>query len=432
MRISLISPSYYPDETGIADGSRMLANSLAEQGDHADVQVFARRGHGQGIHAGCTKTVSVRRVMQRCDWRGLRALILTLSDARPRIVHIEYQESDFEHHQMVLNLPAAIRRALPGSLVFMRMHDLIVPSGIPKWRHLLAGFSQTPWQRLGPKTTDYRILSRMLKPVDGVIVCNPRDKRILEDRVLPFWVNGSRPEVRIIPIGTNIPLVPISSQEVRKYRQRLGWSAGDMVLVCFGFIQEAKGVGDLLAMFEHLARGNARVRLLILGAAPSWEPEYANNYQSLIDAMQHSGRVVWKRYLPHEEVSAWLQCSDLAVLPFQQGASLNRGTLVACIDHGLPVLTTQSHTAIGGPFEDGENILLARSGDLGDLLRKAEKLTRDRNLLSRLSSRTRMAARYFAWSEVGRAHLDFYRSHKAKDSPHPSGRRERGRRNEIC
>ena len=265
-------------------------------------------------------------------------------------------------------------------------------------------------RRLGPKSTAYRFLSSMLESVDGVAVCKPQDYEALEQRVFPFLRRTPKPRVRLIPIGSNIPVTPISLAEVLKYRKKLGWSDQHIVIVYLGFILEAKGIDDLLVVFDRVADWRPVVRLLILGAIPAWNPEFGHRYQALIQKMKYSNHVVWKHYLPAAEVSAWLQCSDFALLPFRHGAVLNRGTLIACIAHGLPVVTTAGPFPVGGPFVNGENVLFAKSGDLDSIVAAAQTTIEDADVCIRLSKGAKRAARYFSWPRIGKEHLDFYKT----------------------
>lgn len=294
----------------------------------------------------------------------------------------------------------------------MRMHDLIVPAGIPRWERFVKSLDW-PSRRLGPKSTDERFLAGMLKSVDGVIVCNDHDKKKLHEKILPLLkANSCRLTIQMIPIGSNIPVVPISVLTRSRCRQDLGCSDRDVVLVYFGFIQEGKGAGDLLQVFDRIAAKYENTRLLILGAVPFWESHFGSQYQSLINRLEHRDRVVWKQYLPAEEVSVLLQCSDLALLPYRTGAVLNRGTLIACITHGLPVVTTQGTYPLGGPFVDGGNILLAAPDELDGISRKTGDLIDSLSLRSRISTGATRIAPYFNWSRIGRTHLEFYQSNQ--------------------
>jgi len=51
--------------------------------------------------------------------------------------------------------------------------------------------------------------------------------------------------------------------------------------------------------------------------------------------------VIRTGWLPPERLSAYLLAGDVALLPYADGASARRGSLLACAAHGLPIVSTQ-------------------------------------------------------------------------------------------
>ena len=51
--------------------------------------------------------------------------------------------------------------------------------------------------------------------------------------------------------------------------------------------------------------------------------------RELLGALGLSERVIWAGYRPASEVTALWSASDIAVLPYTDGVSLRRGTLMA-------------------------------------------------------------------------------------------------------
>lgn len=409
MKICLISPQYFPDETGIANGSRMLAHALAKEPGVEGVEVLAKRNPGQGESDGGTVTVTVHRLFSRFDGEGLKSLVQQVATENPDVVQIEFQQSVYDFHPMLLSLPAAIRKAAPKTRVFLRMHDLIVPQKVSKWRRWLAGY-RWPLSFSGPKTAGYRLLAKMLERVDGVTACKMPDLEGLEGRVFPLMNGSLRPGLRFIPIGLDIPVHPFSPLEILERREHLGGGEKDAVIVYFGFLQEGKGGDDALTVFDKVADRHPEARLLVLGATAPWNPSLAMRYPSLLKNLRYRDRVIWKEnYLSTEEVSTWLQCADIALLPFRFGAVLNSGTLLACLYHGLPVVTTEGRSPLGGPFKDGENIFLAKAGDLDELAEKVCALIENPSLCDRLRKGAKEASSFFDWSRIAKSHMDFYR-----------------------
>jgi glycosyltransferase involved in cell wall biosynthesis len=61
-------------------------------------------------------------------------------------------------------------------------------------------------------------------------------------------------------------------------------------------------------------------------------------------------RVVRTGWLPPAQISAYLLAGDVALLPYADGASARRGSLLACAVHGLPIVSTQPAGAEVSPY----------------------------------------------------------------------------------
>jgi glycosyltransferase involved in cell wall biosynthesis len=120
-----------------------------------------------------------------------------------------------------------------------------------------------------------------------------------------------------------------------------------------------------------------------------------------------SQRVIWSGYRPPDEVSALWQASDIAVLPYADGASLRRGTLLAAFAHGLPVVSTTPRVAVE-QLRDGENILLAAPGDDRALAEQVIALINSPELRAKLSQGALRLAEEFSWSRIADQHLALY------------------------
>jgi polysaccharide biosynthesis protein PslF len=121
--------------------------------------------------------------------------------------------------------------------------------------------------------------------------------------------------------------------------------------------------------------------------------------------------------------------ADLAALPYADGASLRRGSLLAALAHGLPTVTTRPATKdqrpktkdrdlgrqdlspsslVVGPLKDGATVLLVPPSDEGALAAAIERLAHDRALRDRLADGGRALAAQFAWDEIAARHEALY------------------------
>jgi len=142
-------------------------------------------------------------------------------------------------------------------------------------------------------------------------------------------------------------------------------------------------------------------------------------------ASRHRRRVAATGYLDAAEVSAALLACDTVALPFLDGASARRGTLMAAIAHGVPIVTTRPPAraahgngaarlvsglplaiAESGPasspglLRDEDSALLVPPGDDAALAGALARLADDEILRTRLAAGVAALAPRFAWEAI--------------------------------
>ena len=204
--------------------------------------------------------------------------------------------------------------------------------------------------------------------------------------------------------------------------------ADTTLLAFFGLISRSKGLDMLL---DALARLPERFRLVVIGApATALEDRaYADAIRQQIVRLGLDQRVTITGHCAEADVSAHLLAADIAALPFTDGASYRRGSLLAALAHGLPVVTTLQTNDQGRntnedsqapahsfrpssfvlrPFVDGENVLLAPAGDAPALVAAIERLACDSGLRERLAGSGRALADQFGWDAIAAQHEQLY------------------------
>jgi glycosyltransferase involved in cell wall biosynthesis len=129
----------------------------------------------------------------------------------------------------------------------------------------------------------------------------------------------------------------------------------------------------------------------------------------LADLVATTGR------LPPAELSAALLACDVIALPYRDGASLRRGTLMAAIAHGLPIVSTRGLAAVGAEdvdapllLRDGEHLLRVPPDDPAALAGAIAHLADDPGLRARLAANAGAVAARVAWPEIARGTLTVY------------------------
>jgi glycosyltransferase involved in cell wall biosynthesis len=117
--------------------------------------------------------------------------------------------------------------------------------------------------------------------------------------------------------------------------------------------------------------------------------------------------VIATGHVPDHEVSAHLLAADCAALPFRDGASFRRGSLLAALAHGCPVVTTApSDPAVAAALAGAA--LLVPSGDIDALVAALARLGAEPGLRPAMSTAGQALAANFAWGTIAVDHERLY------------------------
>jgi glycosyltransferase involved in cell wall biosynthesis len=246
-----------------------------------------------------------------------------------------------------------------------------------------------------------------------VITTDPADAAELGRR------RGVR-RVAQIPIGSNIALAPPADYNREGWRQRLGLTPQDFLLGYFGFLNESKGGDTLIRALATLVERKARVRLMLIGAPVGSSDATNAAYQAEIDRLIRrydvGDRIVRTGFVRDPEVSAYLLACDAVALPYRDGASLRRGSLMAALAHGCAVITTQPQQPVPA-LRDGDTVRLVPPDSPEALVLAVTELLQAPEMRQRLGQAARSAAAQFAWPAIARATLAFYAQALRRASP---------------
>jgi glycosyltransferase involved in cell wall biosynthesis len=114
--------------------------------------------------------------------------------------------------------------------------------------------------------------------------------------------------------------------------------------------------------------------------------------------------VIRPGYLSNQDVSAHLRAADIAVLPYVDGASPRRGSLLACATNGLPIVSTEP---VSRAVADA--VLAVPAGDASALSAAVLDLAEDSARLSSLKAGSAALTESCSWPRIARQHLEIYR-----------------------
>jgi glycosyltransferase involved in cell wall biosynthesis len=373
MRIGLVTGEYPPMQGGVGAYTRILAQTLADQ-DHQVFVLSSTQAREDDTRVQLSPSVD--------QWGigALNAVRHWAQDKRLDIVNIQYQTAAFAMSPWIHFIPDAVRQ----TTVITTFHDLRYPYLFPKAGRL------RNW-----------IVMRLARSSDGAIVTNHEDRARLHH--LPCTV--------LIPIGSNV-LQPLPSDfDPRPWRTQAGAKEGDLLLAFFGLVNRSKRLNLLLDALASLRGQNVPARLLIIGGgAGSSDPTnagYQAEIQAQMERLQMTSFVHSTGFVDEESVGRFLAAGDIVVLPFEDGASYRRGSLMAAIRYGCSIVTTQPMVSIPS-FVDGANMLLVPRQNAEAMTNAILRLYHDDELGLKLRQGAKQLSTQFEWSHIARETSAFY------------------------
>ncbi len=370
MRIGMIAGEYPPARGGVGAYTRILARALVEQGHDLfilstpDAEESDRSLQLDKIDSwsfGCWRQVNA--------WAKKNAL---------EIVNLQYQTAAFKMSPYIHFIPQHVSAAP----VVTTFHDLRVPYLFPK-----AGALRE------------KIVWHLAKTSDGVIVTNEEDEAQVSN--LPDYV--------MIPIGSNIEAPYVDAETIQEWRRKLQ-QGNEQLIVFFGLINASKGLDVLVDALKNLLTAGENARLVIVGDTGSSDPTNIGVQQAITEqivALGISHQVTWTGYLADALVAAALNAADVIALPFRDGASYRRGSLMAAVQQGCAIVTTQPQTPVKA-FVDGENMCLVPPDDTLALAKALRNVLQDSKLRGQLKQGTATLSRLFEWPDIALNTVQFF------------------------
>lgn len=382
----MVSGEYPPTPGGVGDYTCLLADHL--------------RARGAAVHILTGRPSAASEVAFVDGWGtdALAPVVDWVRAASADVVHLQYQAAAYGMRTAVCGLPLALRTRGVRAPFVTTFHDLR-----PPYLFRRAG----PLRRLP--------VHFLLGASSGTVFTDPGELARAHPRRPAAW----------IPIGPN--LAPAGSPSRQTERERLGVGADQVVIAHFGFINSSKGIDTLLDAAHRLLQAGMDLRLLFVGEEVGRsDPTNATTAAAIWRRASEQGleeRIIRTGPLSSLGVSSALAAADLAALPYADGASPRRGSLLACLAHGLPTITTQpvrfpdlAATHRLAPFEDAaayridETVAaLVPAGDDAALAREVYRLLNDPARLDSLGENGRKFALRLDWEKIASAHLSLYR-----------------------
>jgi glycosyltransferase involved in cell wall biosynthesis len=161
-------------------------------------------------------------------------------------------------------------------------------------------------------------------------------------------------------------------------RSERRWSSDRVVLAAFGTADPARLTDFIVAAANGVARGGLPVSVLNLGAgAPA------------LRGLDPSIELVHPGAMASEEVARQLAAADIFLAPYADGLSTRRTSLMAALQHGLPIVGTSGKSTDAMLLERRDTLVLTSDADTPGFADAALRLAHDRSAREELGGRGR-------------------------------------------
>ncbi len=342
----LLTGEFPPAPGGVADYSRLVAAELARRGEMVHVWT-----PGKAAASDDHEDFQVHRLPDRFGTRSLRTLTEAIGreGGEPRLL-VQYVPHAFG--MRALNMLFCLWLSRQPYALWIMFHEVAYPfeSGQPLKHRILAHGN--------------RIMAvTAARSAERIFVSVPSWGTLLSSlsRQLP-WAEW-------LPVPANVtPVASVDAAERR--REELGIARGRII----GYFGTYRGsdASSLLTVMQLLLSRSLDVHFLLMGRGSR---AVAESWRSRL--VPHTDRVHAVGELPPAELSSYLVVSDVMLLPYADGVSGRRGSAMAALAHGVPVVTTLG-AATEAIWSRKGAVMLFDVGDHGSAAASVELLLGDR------------------------------------------------------
>jgi glycosyltransferase involved in cell wall biosynthesis len=316
----------------------------------------------------------LRRLVKSCEYAAnLLGLSARFCVAHPKIIHVQF-------------LPL-VDRGLPFEIWFLRLCQWL---GV----RMVCTVHNFP-DRDAPR--NLKLYDRIYGMSDALICHGEEAKGWL---ISNFQVPAER--IWVIPHGPLFDKKPEMS--VVEARAELGLSCTETLVLCFGVINDYKGIPFLIDSWRLLIASGARARLIIAGTGAA--DLIADIRRKVMSLGADSCIDLELRFISVEELPLWHLAADILVYPYKGGTT--SGALLTGMNYGKAIVATRLPFFIEH-LRDGENAALVDYSDVEGLTHTLGRLINDKAERTRLAQAVRgMPAGPSSWMEIARATRSCY------------------------
>ena len=390
-----VTGEYPPLEGGVGAYTAELGQALAQSGMQVSVVTSVRAKTDQALAAQVLageQAISVYPIIQRWQPPSLSAIAQLAKEIKADWIHVQYQTAAYAMNPSINLAPRwwSSRLRVEKIRVAWTYHDLLPPYLFPK-----AGATVRQWVTEQPAHTSQL-----------VIVTNEGDRLQLAQK----GVQAAK-----IPIGSNIKGQLHTAEQRAARRQQRNLASDALVIGYFGFLNRSKGGATVIRTLQRLLQERPNTQLLMIGdvagASDPTNRTYFAEIEQLISDLGLQNHVHWTGREEDGEVSADLGACDLLLLPYLDGASLRRGTLMAALANGCPIVTTLPQAPLPELVE-GRDLLYMPVEDDASAERLILQTVSQPEVVDNLRRNAWERSKLFTWESIAQQHCGYYEGGK--------------------
>lgn len=345
----LITSEYPPQNGGVSDYSRLLAEGLAACGD--EVHVWCPHFAGSLPH---DPGVQVHRKLGGFSRRDLQ-LAGDALDAfpAPRRLLVQWVPHGYRYRSMNVGFCWWLydRAKRNGDRIELMVHEPFL------------SFRWGAWRQNGAALVHRLMTMLLLRAAERVWISIPA----WEARLRPYRL-GRRMSFAWLPIFSNVP-VANNAARTSEIREQCA-APGRLVIGHFGTFNRV--ITDLLEpILVSLAAEPEPSTLLLMGeGSQQFRARLVERHPRLEARVQATGK------LPPEELSWHLAACDLLIQPYPDGVSSRRTSFMAGLAHAKPMLATSGELT-ESLWQNAEGVRLSRCGDTAAFVQNVRVLARN-------------------------------------------------------
>lgn len=215
-------------------------------------------------------------------------------------------------------------------------------------------------------------------------------------------LTGINRNVKVIYEGVDGGMFDASRMDRGQLKLKLGFSAGERLILFAGRLVREKGVYELIEAFSRVSGKFPEAVLVFVGTG--------KEKNALIDLVERKGlheRIVFAGEKPHEELVCWYTASEVVVLlsHYEGVPNVIKEAMSCC----RPVIATRT----GGIPElvvDGKSGILVEPGNVDEAVKALEKLLRNPELGVNMGiyARELLRQRQLDWKRTAEAYRQVY------------------------